>query len=160
AAAGSDYGAASGTLTFAAGETSKTVTVQVLGDTTFEADETFSVVLSDSANAALGTAAAAGTVVNDDGRPVGSVAGVTLAEGDAGTSQAVFTLTLSNASSETVTVSYATADGTAQAGTDFQAAGGTVTFTPGQTTASVAVAVLGETDLEADETFTLALSSP
>ena len=68
ATAGSDYTATSGTLTFAAGETTKTVSVPVLGDTSVESDETFTLTLSNPAGATLGAAASAtATIVNDDG---------------------------------------------------------------------------------------------
>ena len=66
ATAGSDYVAASGTVTFASGERSKTATVQVLGDKVVEADETFLLRLSSPANATLGRAEATATIVNDD----------------------------------------------------------------------------------------------
>src|SRR5262249_1903309 len=79
-------------------------------------------------------------------------------EGDTGTTTLVFQLTLSNPSYQAVTVSYATANGTALAGLDYTATSGTATFAPGATTATVSVSVNGETLLEADETFTLNLS--
>src|SRR6185295_12432428 len=66
AQAGTDYMATSGTLTFAAGETSKPIVVPILGDTTSEPDETFSVTLANPIGATLGTAQATGTIVDDD----------------------------------------------------------------------------------------------
>jgi hypothetical protein len=69
ATAGSDYTAATGTLTFAPGETSKTIGVSVLGDTVVEADETFSVQLGSAAGATIARATAVGTIVNDDIAP-------------------------------------------------------------------------------------------
>ncbi|HEX3300802.1 MAG TPA: Calx-beta domain-containing protein, partial [Actinomycetota bacterium] len=66
ATAGSDYTAGSGTLTFNPGETSKPISVDVLGDTTFEADETFTVTLSNPTGSTVGTASATGTITNDD----------------------------------------------------------------------------------------------
>ena len=66
ATAGSDYNAANGKVTIAPGQTSATITVQVIGDTAVEQDETFAVTLSSPANAKLGKAAATGTIKNDD----------------------------------------------------------------------------------------------
>lgn len=78
----------------------------------------------------------------------------------AGTSVAMFTVTLAAASDKAVTVHYATSGGTATAGSDFVGASGTVTFLPGQISKTVAVAVLGDTAAENNETFTVVLSSP
>ena len=71
-----------------------------------------------------------------------------------------FTVTLSRAAAETVTLEYATSDGTAVAGEDYTAAAGTLSFSPGQTTQTVSVAVLDDPHDEGSETFTLALSNP
>ncbi|AWM39736.1 Extracellular serine protease precursor [Gemmata obscuriglobus] len=92
--------------------------------------------------------------------PVLSVTGASVAEGNSGTTALTFTVTLSAPSLQTVTVAYATADGTATAGTDYTAASGTLTFAPGETTKTVTVLVTGDTAAEADETFRLVLSSP
>jgi hypothetical protein len=111
--ADSDYTAASGTLSFAPGETSKTITVLVNGDTKFEADQAFSVGLSNASNGTLGTSTGTGTIVNDDTRPTISINSVSQTEGNIGTTPYAFTASLSNATDETVTVNYATANGTA-----------------------------------------------
>ncbi|MGH3372530.1 MAG: Calx-beta domain-containing protein, partial [Nocardioidaceae bacterium] len=68
AAAGSDYTAVTQTVTFAPGETSKTVGVRILGDRTNEPNETFTVTLSNAAGATIGTGTATVTIVNDDGK--------------------------------------------------------------------------------------------
>src|SRR5205814_8228637 len=82
-------------------------------------------------------------------------------EGNSGTTALTFSVSLTQASSQTVTVNYATADGTATvAGADYQAASGTLTFAPGQTTQTVTVLVNGDTVVEPNETFTLTLTSP
>src|SRR5262249_47189981 len=83
AVAGSDYTAASGILTFAPGETSKTVTVTVLGDVIDEANETFSVTLSAPTNATLGTSTGTGTITDDDTAAV-AVNDVSVVEGNSG----------------------------------------------------------------------------
>jgi len=81
-------------------------------------------------------------------------------EGNVGTTSAVFTVSLSAASGQTVTASYATADGTATAGQDYVSQSGTVTFAPGTTTQPISIDVLGDLVAEADETFSVNLSNP
>ena len=87
-----------------------------------------------------------------------SVDDVTVTEGDAGTTPASFTVRLSGPSAAAVTVGYATANQTATAGSDYQAASGAVTFAPGALTRTVSVNVLGDPAVEPDETFALNLS--
>ncbi|MGE5227374.1 MAG: beta strand repeat-containing protein, partial [Planctomycetaceae bacterium] len=157
-----DYVAGSGTLNFAAGVTSKNVTVTIDGDTTYEADETFTVGLSNPSGASLGTATGTGTITNDDAAPTVSIADATpVTEGDAGTTTATFTVTLTGATALPVTVDWATADGTATtANADYVAANGTLTFPVGVTSKNVSVTVNGDTTYENDETFTVGLSNP
>ena len=100
-----------------------------------------------------------GTITNDDGAPGLSVNDVTVTEGDSGTTNATFTVTLAPASGQNVSVNYATADGTATAPADYAATSGTLTFAPGQTTKTVTVPVVGDTLDELDETYTLNLSN-
>ncbi|MDT4952058.1 MAG: hypothetical protein QOJ02_196 [Acidobacteriota bacterium] len=164
ATAGSDYQAASGTLTFAPGDTSKTITVAVNGDTTPESDETFAVNLSNPTNATIADGQGIGTIQNDDQPPPTppgvSINDVTVTEGNSGTTDAIFTVTLSTVSNSTVTVKYDTADSTATAGSDYQSASGTLTFAPGQTSKTITVTVNGDTAVEPDETFFVNLSNP
>src|SRR5262245_10615584 len=88
-----------------------------------------------------------------------AIGDVSVKEGDAGTTAAVFTVTLSRRSSRTVTVGYATSDGSARlADRDYVAASGTLTFAPGQTRKTVTVAVNGDTEPERDEDFFVNLS--
>ena len=157
AAAPADFTAAGGSLTFAPGETTKTVPVAVIGETSVEPDETFSLSLSAPGNATTGDATGTGTIVNDD-LPSLSIGPVSVAEGNAGTTSATFTVTLSAPSSQTVTVNYAAAGVTATAGTDFTLTPGTATFAPGSTTQTIAVTILGDTLFEANETYTVTLS--
>jgi hypothetical protein len=162
ATAGSDYTATSGTLTFAPGETSRTITVGVLGDTAVEGTETFVVNLTSPVNATIADAQGVGTILDNDTAPLPtlSINDVTVTEGNTGSVTAVFTVTLSAASAQQVTVQYATANSTATAGSDYTATSGTLTFTPGQLTRTIAVAVLGDTTFEPDETFLVNLTSP
>jgi hypothetical protein len=93
-------------------------------------------------------------------KPTVSVEDYSLAEGSSGSQPALFTVNLSPASPLRVTVAYATANGTATAGTDYTATSGTLVFAPGETSMSVDVPVIGDTTLEPDETFMLTLSNP
>ena len=272
AEAGNDYTATSGTLSFSAGETRKTISVAISDDTDNEGDETFTVTLSNAAGADLGTQAATGTIRNrpvapltasfsgvpaehdgseftvdlsfsenvaagyarirdhafsvnganiknaqrktrgsnqnwtvtvdptdnggvsitlpattncsaqgaictEDGRrlsnsssatvagpagvvattPTVSIAGGSGTEGDDGS--IAFTVTLDEAASGTVTVDYATADGSAEAGDDYTAASGTLSFAAGETSKTISVAIDDDNDNESDETFTVTLSN-
>jgi probable HAF family extracellular repeat protein len=158
ATAGSDYQAASDTLTFAPGETSKTVTVLVNGDRAGEPNETFVVNLSGATNAVvLGAGQGVGTILDDEPRI--SINNVTKTEGNSGTTLFVFTVTLSAAYDVPVTVNFATANGTAKAGEDYVASSGTLTFAPGETSKTITVVVKGDKRAEANETFFVSLSS-
>jgi hypothetical protein len=89
-----------------------------------------------------------------------SINDVSIIEGNTGTSTLDFTVSLSPASSQTVTVQYATADNTATAGSDYVGTSGTVTFAPGDTSKPVSVTINGDTSLEPAETFFVNLTSP
>ncbi len=160
AVAGADYVATSGTLTFTPGQESKTISVTINGDTTFEPNETFNVNLTSPTNATIGDAQGTGTITNDDSQPSISINDRTVTEGNSGPSSATFALSLSNASSQTITVNYATANGSAIAGSDYTAVSGTVTFAAGQLTRSVNVTINGDTMFEPNETFNVNLSLP
>ncbi|MDP3859664.1 MAG: Calx-beta domain-containing protein [Stagnimonas sp.] len=162
ATAGQDYTVATGTVSFAAGETDKAVTVSLQPDTSDEADESFALTLSGpSANLVLGSpATATTTITDDDATPSLSIGNATVTEGNSGSATATFTVSLSAASGQTVTVSYATANGTATAGSDYTAKNGTLSFAPGTTSQTIAVVVSGDVVDEADETFSVALSGP
>jgi len=161
ATAGSDYVATSGTLTFNPGDTTKTITVVVNGDTLNETNETFFVNLSSPVNATIADGQGLGTITNDDFTlPSISINDVSVSEGNTGTTNAVFTVTLSPASGQTVTLNYSTANGSATAGSDYVATSGTLTFNPGDTTKTITVVVNGDTIVEPDETFFVNLSNP
>src|SRR5262249_47098764 len=159
ATAGSDYTSTSGTLTFSPGQTSLTVPVSVLGDTVIESNETFNLNLSLPVNATINRGTGTATIVDDD-LPTLSVSDASATEGNSGLTPVTFTVTLSAASSQTVTVSYSTAAGTATAGTHYQSLSGTLTFAPGQISQTVTVNAVGDTTVELNETFTLNLSNP
>ena len=92
--------------------------------------------------------------------PAVSIDDVSVVEGNSGTTTVRFTFRLSAASAQTVTVRFATANGTASAGSDYVARTGTTTFAPGETSRTQSFTVNGDTDFEADETFFVNLSSP
>lgn len=160
AIAGEDYDALGLTeLTFAAGETAKTVQVTVRGDAKFEANETFTLTLSNATGATISDAQGLGTITNDDTRPVITISDASLPEPAAGDALATLTVSLSNPSSETVTVTAGTADGTAVSPADYTALAATVlTFTPGEITKPISVPVHADAIAEGDETFSVVLS--
>jgi glucose/arabinose dehydrogenase len=160
AAAGSDYAAASGTLTFPPGTVTRTVAVPILGDVLDEDDETFTLDLSNPTNASIADGQGLGTITDDDPLPFVFAGDCAVLEGNAGPTPCPFSILLAPVSGRTVSMSYATADGTATAGSDYQAAAGIVTFPPGTTQQPVDVTVLGDGVTETDESFFLNLSSP
>jgi uncharacterized repeat protein (TIGR01451 family) len=160
ASSGSDYLGASGTLTLAAGETAGTIEVAVLGDTLDEPDETFQVAISTPDEPVVLRAAAVGTIRDDDGPAVLSVADLNVAEGDAGLSEATLTVSLSSVSGKTVGASWSTAGGSAEAGVDYQASSGPVTLAAGETTATIAIPILGDRLNEPAEDLIVTLSAP
>ena len=171
---GADYTDTSGTLTFASGETEKTVSVPVIDDTVEDTPETLTLGLSNAdppynrnsrawgsreAGVLIADSVATGTIRNteDQAEPRAvSVSDASAAEGDA----VAFAVSLSATSSQQVTVEYATSGGTATSGTDFTAQSGTLTFAANETSKTVSVPTTDDSVDEEHETFTLTLSSP
>src|SRR5262245_27453489 len=89
-----------------------------------------------------------------------AISDVSILEGNTGLNAFVFALSLSAPSTQTMSVSYATADGSATAGSDYQAAAGTLTIPAGETTGAITVLVNGDRLAELDETFVVNLSAP
>jgi serralysin len=163
AKAGQDYLAKSGWLTFRPGQTSKKITVRVKGDEQFEEDESFFVRLTDFQRAIPANRRAVGTIQNDDEgiTPTVSVDDVSIREGNASNNKmARFTVSLSQASNQTVEVGYRTADSTAQVGSDYRQKTGTLTFKPGETEKNVNVVVLADGETENNELFWLGILNP
>lgn len=158
ATSGADFTAASGTLAFAPGAQSATANVVVLGDGADETDESFTLMLSAPVNATLGDATGSGSIDDDDG-PLVRIADASAGEGNAGSSNASFAVTLSASSPQTVLVSYSTSEGSASAGSDYTSASGTLTFPPGMVSRTAAVPVLGDTADEPNERFYVNLGS-
>src|ERR1700754_556069 len=159
ATAGPDYTATSGTVTFAPGETEKPVVVLVKGDTVDEAQETYFLDISNVQNATVSSSRGTGFIVDDDGLTI-SINDVSVTEGNSGTKVATFTLTLSGSSVEAIAVRAITKPGTATASTDYSSINTVVTFQPGTVTRTVAVSVIGDTNLESNETFFINLTEP
>ena len=164
AVAGSDYTAKSGTLTFAAGQTSKDIEVALADDSISEADEDFTLTLNNASNAGIDVGTATATITDNESTPT-----LTIADARATESGAVeFTVTLDPASSSDVTVEYATTDGTATAdsadpdGADYTApaSGAQLIISASQTSGTISIATGDDTVFEADETFTVTLASP
>ncbi len=159
ASAGSDYQASSGTILIPAGSTTASIVVPITGDVVVEADETFAFTLSAPVNATLGQAQATGTIVDDD-VPSISIADALATEGDGGTTNAVFVVSLSVPAFHTVTVPFTTTDGTALAPQDYTATSGVVTFPAGTTTRDINVPVVGDSRHELSKNFAVILGSP
>ncbi len=158
-----DYLSASGQLTFDIGQTSQAITVQVVGDRRLEGDENFFVDLSAISGASLMDSRGRGRILNDDQGQLPSltVADATLQEGDSGSSNATFRISLSAAVNTQVAVDIATQDGSAStADGDYQALSRRLVFQPGQLQIDVAVQVFGDERVENDETFTVLLTNP
>ncbi len=158
----SDYTAVTDqVVAFAPGEGTKFVSVDIIGDTADENDETFTVTLSSNTNALLLDGQAIGTIIDNDGLPSLAISDQTIEEGNIGTKSAVFEVTLSPAATTTVNVNVATANDTATAGSDYTAVVDTLTFDPGETVQTVSVDILGDViDEGSSETFVVNLSGP
>jgi ELWxxDGT repeat protein len=154
---GTDYVETSGTLSFPAGTKSRTFTVTINSDLIDEPAETFLVQLSNSSGPVILDGEAVGTI-NDNDTATVTINNVTKAEGDSGTTDAVFTVSLNTPYYRDFTVNWATTPGTATEDVDYVASSGIVTFTAGTTTQTVAVPIIGDTLNEANETFEVVLS--
>ena len=160
ALAGSDYVAASGTVTIPAGQTSQQLPVQVKGDVLAESDEYFYVQLTGATNAALSNNWGYAYITDDDTPPTIFMGDASIVEGNSGTKLMSFIVTLSKASGTAVQVSFTTADGSAKiSNNDYVAKSGTVFFAPGETSKTITVTIKGDTKKEPDERFFVNLSA-
>jgi len=164
AVAGTDFTATSGTLEWADGDTApKTFKVPVSNTAPFVGKKVFDIALSKQAGATLGTPSTTEIVINGDGSPVPGV--VHLAASSTTVAQSAGTASMSVArvegSSGAVSVSYATANGTAMAGTDYSPVSGTLQWANGDSAAkTVAVPIMNSTPFTGNKSFSLALSKP
>lgn len=159
ATAPDDYMAATGTVTFPAGATAAQVTVTVMVDGVDENDETFNLTLSNPVGATIGDGTAVATILDSNPPPPLEVSDCSILEGG-GLSTCEFSVFVQAPTVKTITVNYATADGTANAPTDYIATGGTITFPPGVTSAAFLVTIDGDAANELDEYYNVILSNP
>ena len=146
--------------TIPAGQTSKTFSVTINGDTAVEFDEVYIVEVSNVTGAVMPNNQSIAKIRNDDGVPALSISDVSISEGDSGTKMANFTLSLSAPSSTWVQVDVNTADGSATVGSDYyQQSPQGFGISPGLTSATLGVEIIGDTTFEANETFTVKLSN-
>ncbi|MET0621741.1 MAG: Calx-beta domain-containing protein [Pyrinomonadaceae bacterium] len=157
---GQDFTGGTGSLVFQPGETSKFVSVPILGDNTDEPDESVALQFSNPAGARFGDDFAQIFITDNDDPPAISISDVTVTEDDLTNIAAVFNVTLSNPSTQTLRVDFSTADGTATAGSDYSAATGTVFFNPGTTAQTISVNIRADETHELTEHFFVNLSNP
>ena len=155
-----DYQAASGQVSFPPGTTTQFVDVPVVGDLKFEPNETFVVNLSNPVRGVVTDAQGQATIQNDDLQPLMSIDDVRVVEGNAGTANAIFTVTLSNPSGAPAQATWSTSNGSAMAPGDYATNSGVVSFVPGDTSETLIVLVAGELVPEANETFQVDLAAP
>ena len=160
AEAGQDFSPVSGTLTFSPGEALRIIDVPLIPDSDVEGDETFTVSLSNAAGLPLGTPAATiVTIIDDEFLPEVYLASTNVtAPEDAGFVE--ITAMISEISGQDVTVDFATADGTAMAGFDYTASGGTLTIPAGETVGAIMVPLIDDDDAEGNEAFNMELTTP
>ena len=162
ATAGADYTATTGVLSFAPGETTKSIAIQVLNDTLVEGNETINLTLSAPTGATLGTRSTATlTIASDDAAPLPAVqlAGAAYAAGE-GDGVVNVTLSRSGDTSAASSVTVTTSNGSAAAGADYAAVTAVVTFAAGETSKTVAVLLHEDALVEGAETFTVTVHSP
>ena len=155
AVAGDDYSADNGSVSFAAGSTSQTVSIHIMSDDIDETDETFTIALSNPVNANLSDNSSTVTITDDDTLAI-TISDNSTTE-DNTTIQTI--VSLSNPSSSVITVDYATQDTSAAAGADYTAASNTLSFAPGVTSQSVSVIILDDSAQEGTETLAINLSN-
>ena len=170
AIAGQDYTSTSGTLTFAAGETTKTIQIPITSDAPTEADETFTVSLSNSPSLeSLGAPSTLQVTIQDRTTvPTVFMENLIVTEGDTGTTtELLFTINLSAATGRAVSFDFATTNFGASggskcdnsAGVDYVSASGHLSFSPGTTVFAIPITICGDTNAEANESFRVTLSN-
>ncbi len=159
---GTNYTAASGTASFAAGVTSQTIAVPILTSNTTFVDTYFNVSLATpTGGAVIERGQGYGTILAANVAPNLTITPVAVAQPTSGTTTATWTVTLTPASPNTVTAHFATSDGSAVAPADYVATNGTVTFAPGATSKTISVTVNSNTSyFGANKYFYVTLSSP
>ncbi len=160
ATSGVDYIGTGGNATIPEGSSTGFVSFAITGDTDIEGDETVLVTLGNIVGASAGDTAAVITITDDDAPPPISISDTSAAEGDSGTKEFLFTISLGGPAPQGgVSVDYATADGTAAAGSDYVAKSATASIAEGQTSITIGVNVNGDGDIEGNATFFVNLSN-
>jgi hypothetical protein len=126
-----------------------------------ESNETFLVTLSGAVGATLADSEGVGTIANDDTPPVPSIsiADVSVVEGNRNSKRMTFTIVISSASTQSITVRYATANGTATSGSDYSSTSGTARISAGRTSTTFDVTIFGDRTVELNETLFVNLSN-
>jgi len=159
-AAATDFTSSATAITILAGQTTGTITISGVDDNIDESNETVMVTLGTIVNGTAGVPNTVSTTITDDDTSTIAINSVSVAEGNAGTTAFTFTVSLSNPSAVQVSVNFATADGTATIlDNDYVLANGILIFAPGVITQTVTVLVTGDTNFEANETFTVGLTA-
>ena len=159
ATAGSDYTGVNQTLTFAAGETQKTVSIALTDDSAPEPNESFNVSISTASAGTLGSQTSVAVELTDNEQALWSVSADQASVSEAAGS-AAFTVTRSGKTDVAATIVVSSVGGEATAGSDYTSVNQTLTFAAGQTQQTVQVAIGQDSNLESNETFSLTLSSP
>jgi len=162
ATAGTDYATTTGTLTWLPGDPDiKTISIPLSNDAIFEGDETVAVTLSNAGGGAtLGTTTSILTIVEDDPAPVIAVSNTTVSTSESQTTIAV-NVTRTGSTTQSHSINFATAGGSATSGLDFVSTSGSLTWLPGDSdTKTITIPLVGDAMFEGNETFTLTLSNP
>lgn len=162
AIASADYTAISQSgLTIPAGQSTLVVQVPILDDALDEDAETFTLAVDQLTGATLQDGSATITIHDNDNPPMMAIGDVEVVEGAHGqTTMALFPLTLSSVSGRSVSVNYQTSNDSAQAGSDYISANGIATIQAGQAATTIHVDVMGDSAVEDDEMFSMAISAP
>lgn len=160
ASSGSDFDSSTAPVTISADTLTGSITVPITGDLTYELDETFTTNLTTSLNAFILIGQGQGTILNDDPVPGITINDATVTEGDTGTKNISFSVTLSNPSFQSITATATTSEMTAGAGSDYVTKSSVVTINSGQVASSFTVVVNGDTVSEPHETFVVSLTNP
>lgn len=159
--AGTSFVPTAGTLTFAPGQATKTISVPIIGDTLYESNEKAVVRLSNPHGADFRKWTATSAIINDDPLPALRVADASKLEGKVLQLASVkVPVTLSTATGAVTKVHWVASNGTATGGVDYAIASGTITIGKGKTTGTISIPILGDSKVEPNETVLVDLDSP
>ena len=156
-----DFSGGSGTLNFADGETTKTITIQTTQDSVFEGDESIVLSLSGATNGtSIGSPATLQVIIHDDDPPpTVTLQGLSTNEGNSGTKVVEVSVTLSAPIAAPYSVAYTVSSWNATPGVDYIATSGTVTFAAGETAQTIPITIVGDLNWESNEHVTVALAA-